>query len=153
MTVRVFAGEDLAGVYAVQLKCPQAAQWRPEDYPQLARNPGGMVLVAELEDANPPQVTGFAAFHRVMDEAEVRNIAVAPAHQRSGVAQALLTEGVRALKESGVSKVFLEVRASNQPALAFYRAAGFRLLHLRHDYYHDPVEDALVMACDIAPSL
>jgi hypothetical protein len=36
--------------------------------------------------------------------------------------------------------------------LAFYRAAGFQLLYTRHDYYQEPVEDALVMACDITPS-
>jgi ribosomal-protein-alanine N-acetyltransferase len=152
MKVRVFVGEDLAALYAIQLKCPQAAQWRQEDYLQLARDPGGTILVAEVEDAKTQEITGFAAFHRVMDEAEVRNIAIDPLHQRRGMARALLTAGVRALEEFGVRKLFLEVRASNQPAIALYATAGFRLLHTRHDYYHDPIEDALVMACDIAPS-
>ena len=151
MKVRAFAGDDLAAVYAIQLKCPQAAQWRQEDYLHLARDPGGTILVAEIEGANLPEVAGFAVFHRVMDEAELRNIAVDPSHQRRGIARALLAAGVRALQESGVRQLFLEVRASNQPALAFYRSAGFQLLYTRRDYYHDPVEDALVMACDITP--
>jgi ribosomal-protein-alanine N-acetyltransferase len=151
MKIRACADDDLAAIYAIQLKCPKAAQWRQEDYGHLARDPLGTILVAEVEDANLPRVVGFAAFHRVMDEAELRNIAIDPLHQCKGLARALLAAGVRTLQEFGIVRIFLVVRASNQPALAFYRAAGFQLLYTRHDYYHDPVEDALVMVCDIAP--
>jgi ribosomal-protein-alanine acetyltransferase len=152
MKIRPFAGDDLASVYAIQLKCPQAAQWRQEDYLDLARDLSGAILVAEHEGRDVPEVAGFAVFHGVMDEAELRNIAVDPAHQRRGIARALLAAGIRTMQESGVRQIFLEVRASNRPALAFYRAAGFHLLYTRQDYYQDPVEDALVMACDITPS-
>ena len=151
MNVRACAGDDLAAVYAIQLKCPQAAQWRREDYLHLAGDPGGTILVAELEAANTPEVVGFAVFHRVMDEAELRNIAIDPAHQRKGIARALLAAGMRTARQFGVRRLFLEVRASNQPAVAFYASAGFELLYARHDYYQNPAEDALVMACDITP--
>jgi len=151
MKVRACAGDDFAAVYSIQLQCPQAAQWRREDYLHLARAPGGTILVAELDAAQPPELVGFAAFHRVMDEAELRNIAIDPAHQRKGIARALLAAGIRALQEFGVRQLFLEVRASNQPARAFYAAAGFRLLYTRRDYYRDPVDDAWVMARTISP--
>jgi ribosomal-protein-alanine N-acetyltransferase len=108
--------------------------------------------VAEVDDANLPQVAGFAAFHWVMDEAELRNMAVDHLHQRQGLARALLAAGILELQANGVSRIFLEVRASNQAAIAFYKSMGFRLLHTRRDYYHDPAEDALVMACDITPA-
>jgi len=150
MTVRACTDDDLAAIYAIQLQCPQAAQWLEEDYFQLARDPHGTILVAEVEDSGKPRIAGFAAFHQVMDEAELRNIAIEPAHQRKGIARALLAAGIRAMRESGVCRLFLEVRASNQPALAFYASAGFQLLYTRHAYYHDPVEDAMVMTCDIA---
>jgi ribosomal-protein-alanine N-acetyltransferase len=88
-----------------------------------------------------------------MDEAELRNIAVNPVHQRKGIARALLEAGIRTLRESGARRLSLEVRASNQPALAFYASAGFQLLYTRHDYYPNPVEDALVMARDITAIL
>ena len=153
MKIRVFAGTDLAAVYAIQLTCPHAAQWREADYLQLAGDPLGTMLVADVETANSPEVAGFAAFHRVMDEAELRNIAVATSHQRKGIARALFAEGIRTLQQAGVRQLFLEVRASNQPALAFYAAAGFQLLYTRRSYYHDPVEDALVMACGISAIL
>jgi ribosomal-protein-alanine N-acetyltransferase len=150
MKVRACTDDDLAAIYAIQLKCPQAAHWRLEDYFQLAHDPLGTILVAEVEDATKLRIAGFAAFHRVMDEAELRNIAIDPSHQRKGIGRALLGSGIRFMRESGARRLFLEVRASNQPALALYAAAGFQLLCTRHDYYHHPVEDAQVMTCDIA---
>ena len=74
-----------------------------------------------------------------------------PAHQRKGIARALLAAGIRTVQEFGVRRLFLEVRASNHPALALYASAGFGLLYTRHDYYQNPAEDALVMVCDITP--
>lgn len=153
MKIRAFAGDDLPSVYAIQARCPQGAQWRREDYLQLARDVGGMILVAEIQGANLMEVAGFAAFHRVMDEAELRNLGVDPLYQRQGIARALLDAGIPALLGFGVRQLFLEVRASNQPAVAFYQAAGFQLLYTRHEYYSDPVEDALVMGSDITPPL
>jgi ribosomal-protein-alanine N-acetyltransferase len=150
MRVRPYTPDDLPAIYAIQLQCPQSAQWHEEDYRELAREPGGMILVAEIEVANLPALAGFAAFFQVLDETELRNIAIDPAQQRRGIGRALLAAGIHALWELGVHQVYLEVRASNQPALAFYSAAGFRPLYTRRDYYHDPAEDALVMARDIA---
>jgi ribosomal-protein-alanine N-acetyltransferase len=152
MNVRACTSDDLAVFLGIQLKCPQAGQWRQEDYLQLAGDPGGTILVAELEVPNTPEVVGFAVFHRVMEEAELRNIAIDPAHQRKGIARALLAAGMRTMQELGVRRLFLEVRASNHPARALYASAGFELLYARHDYYRNPAEDALVLACDITSS-
>jgi [ribosomal protein S18]-alanine N-acetyltransferase len=152
MTIRPCTDDDLSAIHTIQLKCRQAAQWRREDYAQLANDDLGLLLVAEMEDEHPPRVAGFAAFHRVLDEAELRNMAVDPAHQRKGIARALLAAGIHRLKSNGAARLFLEVRAFNQPAIALYRSTDFRLTHTRRNYYHDPAEDALVMARDLAPS-
>ena len=127
-------------------------EWREEDYLLWSRDPLGTILVAEAEDSGLPVVAGFAVFHRVMDEAELRNIAIDPAHQRKGMARALLEAGIRALHAAGARRLFLEVRGSNQPALALYASAGFQLLYTRRGYYHDPDDDAQVLALDIAAS-
>jgi ribosomal-protein-alanine N-acetyltransferase len=94
----------------------------------------------------PPTIVGFAAFHRVMDEAELRNMAVVPAYQRQGVGRELLAEGRRRLLEQGVRQIYLEVRASNEPALRLYYSAGFGLHSRRRDYYINPREDGLVLS-------
>jgi ribosomal-protein-alanine N-acetyltransferase len=151
--VRAFANDDVPVIHAIQVQCPQAAQWRQEDYLHIARDPGATILVAEIETTISPDVAGFVVFHQVGDEAELRNIAIHPSHQRKGFARALLEVGIRELQKSGTRRLFLEVRASNQPALAFYTWAGFKVQYARRDYYQNPAEDALVMACDIPATL
>ena len=115
----------------------------------LADNPGGMILIAEQETPAPSKALGFAAFHRVLDEAELRNIAVDPAHQRRGLGRALLEEAKRRLLAEGVKQIYLEVRASNHPALNLYLSLGFGALTRRRHYYQNPDEDALVLGLEL----
>ena len=146
MRTRKASAEDLEAIVGIQGKTPQAAQWTSVDYASLAGDPSGLVLVAELDTMTPLTIVGFAAFQRISGEAELRNMAVAPAHQRQGVGRELLAEGRRRLWEQGVRRIYLEVRASNIPALRLYYSAGFGLCSRRRDYYNDPREDALVLS-------
>jgi ribosomal-protein-alanine N-acetyltransferase len=152
MGIRAFRIEDLAALYAVQLKCPQAAQWREDDYLELSRDANSTVLLAEIEATGFTAVAGYAVFYRTVDEAELRNIAIDPSQRRKGLARALLAAGFRALQDGGVRQLFLEVRSFNQSAISLYTSMEFHPLYTRHDYYHDPIEDALVMARDLAPA-
>ncbi len=151
MKIRQFSAEDVHAVLAIQQKCPQAAVWRDSDYLRLSAVPGGVLLVAELETMDPPKVLGFAAFHRVIDEADLGNLAVDPAHQRQGIGRALLQESRRRLLVAGAKRVFLEVRESNQAALRLYYSLGFGLQTRRREYYREPVEDALVLCWELFP--
>jgi tRNA threonylcarbamoyl adenosine modification protein YeaZ/ribosomal-protein-alanine acetyltransferase len=76
----------------------------------------------------------------------VGNIAVAPESRRRGVARALLDELIAHARAIGIDRIGLEVRVSNFEAQALYRSLGFRLAGLRHRYYRDTGEDALIMA-------
>jgi ribosomal-protein-alanine N-acetyltransferase len=146
MRIREVKEEDLEAIVSIQSKTPQAAQWTRADYANWASDPLGLILVAELDAMTPPKIVGFAAFHRLSDEAELRNMAVDPAHQRQGVGRQLLAEGQKCLMEQGVRQIYLEVRASNTPAQRLYYSAGFGLRSRRRDYYNDPREDALVLS-------
>ena len=145
MRIRKISKEDLAAIISIQSKTPKAAQWTLADYAHLAGDPLGLILVAELDTTTAPKTLGFAAFRRVIDEAELMNMAVDPAYQRQGVGRELLAEGRRRLLEQGVGHIYLEVRASNLPAQRFYCSAGFGQHSRRKDYYNDPREDALVL--------
>jgi ribosomal-protein-alanine N-acetyltransferase len=46
---------------------------------------------------------------------------------------------------AGILEIILEVRASNAAALGLYRLLGFAETGRRPRYYHDPVEDAVLM--------
>jgi len=46
--------------------------------------------------------------------------------------------------QSGAHSLFLEVRASNNPARAFYTRNKFRETGRRPRYYNNPTEDAIL---------
>jgi ribosomal-protein-alanine N-acetyltransferase len=96
-------------------------------------------------------VVGFCAFHRMLDEAELRNLAVAPEWRRRGIAKALLHEAHRRLRETGIANVYLEVRYSNMAARNLYQSLGYCSLSSRRRYYRQPVEDAETMSIELGP--
>lgn len=151
MRIRLADKDDLRAIIAMQEKSPEAAHWTPDDYARLMDDAGGKILVAELPTMDPPKILGFAAFHRVIDEVEIRNMAVDPEHRHQGVGRALLETARDRLLQAGAKRVFLEVRASNKPALSLYCSIGFAIHSRRADYYRDPQEDALVLALEIHP--
>jgi len=81
----------------------------------------------------------------IPDEAHIGNLAVIPAERRHGVAQELLDQLVKDAREQGVTRVTLEVRASNYSARNFYYKNEFIDIAIRKNYYRSPVEDAIVM--------
>lgn len=151
MKIRRFERQDIPSILAIQEKTNGAARWLAADYERLGVDPGGMILVAELETATSPKILGFAAFHRVIDEAELRNMAVDCEHQHQGVGRSLFEEARRRLMEAGTKRVYLEARTSNKVALGLYYSIGFALHSLRKDYYREPQEDAYVLALDLSP--
>ena len=89
------------------------------------------------------EVIGFLAIQENIFEAEVLQIAVKKPYQGQGIASALFAQ-LPTDKE-----VFLEVRKSNQRAQAFYKKEKMAVIAERQDYYHDPVEDAIIRKREI----
>ncbi|HYR34995.1 MAG TPA: GNAT family N-acetyltransferase [Burkholderiales bacterium] len=48
-----------------------------------------------------------------------------PEYRGQGLGRQLATEAIRAAREAGIERIELEVFASNEPAIALYRALGF----------------------------
>ena len=172
MKIRDFSEGDLAAVLTIQAQCGQAAQWRAKDYTRLVADPSGLVLVAELDTVSEAgssddgsverettavalsnSVAGFVAFHRTSDEAELRNLAVAPERQRRGIGRLLLRVGQQRLLEAGVKEVYLEVRPSNAPALSLYTSTGYTIASVRKGYYRNPDEDAQILSLTLSTGL
>ncbi len=79
---------------------------------------------------------------------EILQIAVDQAHLRQGYASKLLNFLVEKAKKQSVCKIELEVRASNQAAIALYQKFDFEVEGVRKQYYQDS-EDALLMGLRI----
>lgn len=90
-------------------------------------------------------VLGYGGLHYVLDEADVTNIAVFPEARRKGVAKAILNAMDAFCTENNMAFLTLEVRVSNEAAIALYTGAGFQQVGLRKRFYTRPVEDAMLL--------
>jgi len=97
----------------------------------------------------PEAVVGFVIAWLVHDELHVLNVAVAPEERRRGTGRALMEEVQGRGRRQGARLATLEVRRSNAPALALYRALGWRQVGIRPGYYADENEDAVIMEIDL----
>lgn len=91
------------------------------------------------------EAVGFSAVWLIVDELHINNLAVAPGHRRCGVETALLNHLLAEGMTHHAVRATLEVRRSNEAARELYRRAGFVEGGVRHAYYTDPVEDAVIL--------
>lgn len=90
-------------------------------------------------------IVGFAGLWLMVDEAHVTTIALHPDYRGRGLGELLLATLIDISYDIGAKWVTLEVRVSNTTAKNLYRKYGFREAGLRHRYYSDNQEDALIM--------
>lgn len=92
-------------------------------------------------------MVGYGVVMRVLDEAELLNIAILKPWHRLGLGRAFLEFLMQHAWQGGARILFLEVRASNDAGRALYRGAGFSEIGLRRGYYpaQQGREDAIVM--------
>ena len=133
---------DLAAAYAIELRS-HAFPWSENTF---ASNQGERYFNLRLDVDG--EMAAFAVTQVVLDEATLFNIAVSPDFQRRGLGRALLEHLISELESRAVTTLWLEVRASNQAAIALYESLGFNEATLRRNYYptKDGREDAIVMA-------
>jgi ribosomal-protein-alanine N-acetyltransferase len=139
--VRRFASRDLEQVLKIARQSPEAAAWSDESYLRFDRD-GQFAWVVE----RCGNVFGFLVARTVAaDEAEILNLAVVPFCRRAGNATALLQSCMGEFTGGNILRVFLEVRESNLPAIAFYESQKFVRTGRRPDYYRNPSEAAVLL--------
>lgn len=141
-TISPLTPSDFDAAFAIEKAC-HAFPWSEKTF---RGNQGERYLNLKIEVDNA--IVGFAVTQTVLDEATLFNIAVAPHYQRRGLGRKLLEATIEQLKEKGVTTLWLEVRASNDKAIALYQTLGFNEVTVRRDYYPtaDGREDAIIMA-------
>lgn len=127
-------------------KASFTAPWKAETFLHLLERSGCELMVLEDGEAG---VVAYAVLWCILDQGELANLAVAQTHRRQGVGRRMLESAVARAREEGVKTLYLEVRVSNEAAIAMYRSAGFKDVGRRRKYYDKPVEDALIMALEL----
>lgn len=116
------------------------------------------ILMAHLEDHRffcnaavneDGKVMGYCISTLIHDEIHVYKIAVAGDERRKGAAEELLSDTFDFYRRMGASSVILEVRTTNEAAIALYRKLGFEVIRTRRNYYGRTGGDAFVMGVEI----
>jgi ribosomal-protein-alanine N-acetyltransferase len=123
-----------------------SAPWSAEEITKDV-TAGGDVYVAVAECDG--EKAGYGEIRMIAGEAQVYNIAIAPEFRRRGIGEALLRHMIDKAEQDSCTLVTLEVRSSNQAAMALYEKLGFREVGRRKGYYSKGREDAVLMDLDL----
>ncbi len=115
--------------------------WSEKAFSDEAQNKLASYLVAERDG----KILGYIGYWRVVDEGHITNVAVLPECRRQRLASTLLESIIKEAYNDGLILLTLEVRKNNTPAKCLYEKFGFKKLGERKNYYHSPVEDAIIM--------
>jgi ribosomal-protein-alanine N-acetyltransferase len=91
---------------------------------------------------------GMAGFWLMAGEVHIITIAVRNSFKNQGIGARMLIHVIDSAIALNASVVTLEVRVSNTVAQRLYRAYGFKPAGIRHKYYTDNNENALIMTTD-----
>ncbi len=114
---------------------------------EIAGNDFAYYVVALAGD----KVAGYAGIWIILDEGHITNLAVHPAYRRQGIGSRLLGELIHTALARGCTRMTLEARPSNLPALCLYEKNGFISSGVRPGYYLDTKEDAVIMWKELYP--
>lgn len=140
----VKCGEESVHALAVLERiCFPSDFWSEISFYEALRTPAASIYAAYNKELT--KIVAYGVIYSAADEGDLANIAVIPEMRKRGLGRSLLDSMCRITAESGVLRLFLEVRQSNEPAISLYTSAGFEPVGKRKNYYVRPVEDAVIM--------
>jgi ribosomal-protein-alanine N-acetyltransferase len=143
ITVRRLAYPDLPQAISIERRS-FPTPWSLAMFVLELSKPSSICLAAvHGGETGSESLAGYLMCARYADVWHVMNIAVDPQLRRRGIGGVLLA---RLIEQAGADAAYtLEVRPTNEPAIALYERFGFRPAGTRPRYYHDTGEDALIM--------
>ncbi|MEO1211644.1 MAG: ribosomal protein S18-alanine N-acetyltransferase [Cyanobacteria bacterium J06638_20] len=126
--------------------------WNAEGYLREIESPNGLLLALTADGDRPTVPTvlpnsllGLGCLWMVLDEAHITVLVVDTPYRGQGLGQTLLWALLIQARQRKMARATLEVRASNQRAIALYHHYGFQEAGRRKAYYKNPVEDACIL--------
>ena len=149
--VRKVRKDDIDRIVDIERSWHHLSHWSIDSYYRLLNDDNfTSSFVAELDEEAGTAVVGFVIFHIAADSSEIYNIAVESGFARSGIGKHLMKAAIEESGKKRASRVVLEVRKSNNPAINFYLGFDFKIVGERKNYYSNPIEDAYVMEYEIS---
>jgi ribosomal-protein-alanine N-acetyltransferase len=112
---------------------------------ELSCNDGYSYMVKCNQVENHLPIIAYVSLRISLNEVHIIRIAVKAKFRSLGIATWLLNKCFQLARKKGADSVHIEVRPSNETAIALYRKLGFCTIGKRPDYYPDTGEEACVM--------
>ena len=145
MRIESLTKEHIPALCEMEKQCFGQTAWSEEGFLSELANKSNIFLTAIAEG----QPIGCAALQNTGQQGFITKVMVSTANRRQGCAQALLMHMDTAAKQCGIKTIGLEVRASNEAAIALYHKCGYKDLGIRRNFYRFPKEDAVIMEKDL----
>ena len=146
VSIQPMTGEDLSAVLDIE-RGSFEDPWPEEVFEAEMRHSWSKCLVLHKNDDQRP--VGYVIFWSVADEVHLLNLAVDPVERHHHYGLILMDHMVEYAREQGARFITLEVRRSNEAAVALYERGGFKQVGVRPSYYANNGEDALLMLYDL----
>ena len=138
LNIRAIAPQDLDPVLALD-KAALGGLWNRDGYQREIDSDNSSLLGLWSSPAYAPgassELVGLGCAWRILDEAHITTIAIAPQHHRQGLGQLLLWALLKDSHKRGMTRATLEVNCNNIGAIALYEKFGFKQAGIRKKYY------------------
>lgn len=131
---------DIENIAKIEQECFQDP-WSEKSLFEELENPVADFFVAKIDG----ETAGYIGSFNVVGEVSITNVAVCEKFRKKGVATRLLEQLEKVSREKNAEFITLEVRESNENAIALYRKCGFSEVGLRKNFYSHPTENAVLM--------
>lgn len=108
---------------------------------ELRENASAYYWVCEIDR----EVIAYCGAWFVDDRGTITSIAVLPKYRSRGIGKRLMQEMLAYCRLAEITEFLLEVRVSNETAIAFYEKMGFAKKSIKENFYEDNNEDAFLM--------
>lgn len=133
--------EDISAVEQIE-RANYSLPWSGNAFREAMEKDYYLFLKAEADGV----LAGYCGCLRSFEVAEITNVTVAERFRRRGIAGKMLRTLMEQARALGTERFTLEVRRSNDAAIALYQSLGFRQEGVRKGYYESPREDALILS-------
>lgn len=140
LVIRKMTKEDIPFVAAVEAEC-FSLPWSRQALEAELSNEKAYFQVAFLSE----KPAAYMGMHIVLDECYITNVAVSEDFRRRGLGEALVRNALSVAEKKNCCFITLEVRKSNEKAIALYEKCGFENMGERKDFYSSPTENAIIM--------
>jgi ribosomal-protein-alanine acetyltransferase len=141
MSIRMMDIDDIEDVVMLEEQI-FTSSWTAKDFLyELLENQYAYYFVYEKDHV----VAGYIGIWKMYEQVQITTVGVDQTYQRQGIGKALMNEVISFASQNGCEVMSLEVRISNEKAIALYENLGFCKEARRKNYYQDNHEDAYLM--------